>query len=90
MREKVDGAGTSSLAQVPAHLDVRHLHGVADRLHVLGGVLALRPENAGHASRHQLTNCKIMQSHDILFRLQELFSDFITATNNKKKKQEKR
>jgi hypothetical protein len=56
MREEVDGAGTSSLAQVPAHLDVRHLHGVADRLHVLGRVLALRPENARHSGRHQLTN----------------------------------
>ena len=49
MRVEVDGVVVALEAEVPARLDVRDLHGVADRLHVAGRGPRLRSEERRHA-----------------------------------------
>ena len=58
MGVEVDGVVVALEAEVPARLDVRDLHGVADRLHVRRRRPRLRPEQRRHARPEQVTHCE--------------------------------
>ena len=56
MGVEVDGVVVALEAEVPARLDVRDLHGVADRLHVRRRRPRLRPEQRRHAGPQQVAH----------------------------------
>ena len=56
VRVEVDGVVVALEAEVPARLDVRDLHGVADRLHVRRRRPRLRPEQRRHAGPQQVAH----------------------------------
>ena len=49
MRVEVDRVVVALQSEIPPSLNVRDLHGVADRLHVAGRGPRLRPEERRHA-----------------------------------------
>ena len=54
--EEVDGVVVALEAVVPAGLDVRDLHGVADGLHVGRGRARLGPEQGRHARAEKVAD----------------------------------
>ena len=58
VRVEVDGVVVALEAEVPARLDVRDLHGVADRLHMRRRRPRLRPEQCRHARPQQVAHCE--------------------------------
>ena len=56
MGVEVDGVVVALEAEVPARLDVRDLHGVADRLHVRRRRPRLRTEQRRHAGPQQVAH----------------------------------
>ena len=58
MGVEVDGVVVALEAEVPARLDVRDLHGVADRLHVRRRRPRLRTEQRRHAGSQQVAHCE--------------------------------
>ena len=58
MGVEVDGVVVALEAEVPARLDVRDLHGVADRLHVRRRRPRLRTEERRHARPEQVAHCE--------------------------------
>lgn len=54
---EVDEAAFPAETVIPARLQMRDLHGVADGLHVARCLPRLRPEDGGHAAAQQVTHC---------------------------------
>lgn len=56
VRVEVDETALPSEPVVPTCLQMRNLHGVANALHVGGGVRALRPKNRRHPASQQVAH----------------------------------